>query len=306
MLSNQVRIKLERLRDLPTIPNVMADVLNAIEDPDINASRLAKIIETDQSLTAKILKTANSPYYGFVRKISTIDLAIVVMGLNTIKEIVLSLVVHKFFSKIDPRVFNVKHFWEYSVFCGSTARLLARKLGYKLAGEAFVAGLMHDIGILILVEYFKNDYKNVFNLAYNSKLSELEAEKKLLGFTHAEIGFWIAEKWNLPAPLCNSILNHHTHFSNFLKNKSLVTESVDFNEIAQPLTAIVSLAEWFAFIMGKMDWLPVYEDYELYLSKEVFDDISDDEIFEPNSAFELLKKEIEEEFLKASVFTTLE
>lgn len=306
MLNDNVRIKLERLRDLPTIPHIMSEVLHAIEDPDISAARLAKIMEKDQALTAKILKTANSPYYGFVRRISTIDLAVVVMGLNTIKEIVLSLVVHKFFSKIDKKIFNIQHFWEYSVFCASTSRLLARKLGYKLAGEAFVAGLMHDIGILILVEYFTNDYKKIFNIAYNQKISELESEINILGFNHAEIGYWLAEKWNLPDSLCASILNHHTHFSKFSKNDIINTQTVDFDEIGQPLTAIVSLSEWFAFIMGKMDWLPVYQESELYLSKEVFDDISDDEIFEPNSAFDLLKKEIEDEYLKAAIFTTFE
>ena len=225
-LNEQARVKLARLRELPTIPHIMAEVLRAMEDPDISASKLAKIIEKDQSLTAKILKSANSPLYGFVRRISTIDLAIVVLGLNTIREIVLSLVIYKFFAKIDPKYFNVKAFWEYSVFCGSTSKLMARKLGYRLAGEAFVAGLMHDVGILILVEYFENDYKKIFNISYTDKISELEAERQVLGFTHAEIGYWLAEKWNLPDPLCQAILHHHTHYSAFLKTEKLLQKQL--------------------------------------------------------------------------------
>jgi HD-like signal output (HDOD) protein len=305
MLNEKAKLKLERIRELPTIPHIMSEVLNAIEDPDINAPRLAKIIEKDQALAAKILKAANSPLYGFVKKISTIDLAVVVMGLTTIKEIVLSLVVQKFFKKIDQKIFNVKRFWEYSLFCATTSRLMARKLGYKLAGEAFVAGLMHDIGILVLVEYFTGDYKKIFNTSYNAKISEIEAENKILGFTHSEIGYWLANKWNLPDKLSNAILNHHIHYTKFKDQKELAKELVDFKEIDQPLTAIVSLSEWFAFIMGKMEWLPVYEDFELYLSKEVFEDISEDDIFEPDSAFEILKKEIEDEYEKASIFNEL-
>jgi len=156
MLELTIQRKLESLRQLPTVPFVLSEVLNAVDNVNMSAAALASIIERDQSLAARVLAVANSPFYGFSRKISTIDLAIVVLGLNSIKEIVLSLVIKRFFTNIRRDLFDVNAFWQYSVFCGACSRLLARKLDYRIAGEAFVAGLTHDIGYIILIQYFIN------------------------------------------------------------------------------------------------------------------------------------------------------
>ena len=213
MLSPGIQRKLESLTQLPTIPFVISEVLSAVDNTNISASRLGSLIEHDQSLTAKVLKVANSPFYGFSRKISTIDLAIVVMGLNTIKEIVLSLAIQRFFSNINPMNFDIKSFWQYSVFCGASARLLARKLGYRLVGEAFVAGLMHDIGILIIIQYFYDHFKKIRELMRSRGASLIKAEKAVLKSTHCDIGAWIGERWNLPSQLCMSIRFHHSTYA---------------------------------------------------------------------------------------------
>lgn len=303
ILDPKIQKKLDSIVELPTIPTVMSQVLAALDNPNLSANQLASLIERDQTLIAKVLKVANSPFYGFARKISTIDLAVVILGMNVLKEIVLSLLIQKFFSRLSKTMFDVKSFWNYSLFCGASAKLLARKLGYKLAGEAFVAGLMHDLGILIIIENFRKQFGEIRKLQKSKDLSIVEAEMQVLGATHSDIGLWLAEKWNLPPKLCLAIKNHHTHYKDLLKNdiQKFVTD-VNFDEIDQPLTAIVSLSEWFAQIMDFKQWDKNYKAPPYYLSEELFEDLSEEEILAPDSAFELLKKEMLEEYQKAAIF----
>lgn len=304
MLDPKIQKKLDSIVELPTIPTIMSQVLAALDNPNLSATQLASIIERDQTLTAKVLKVANSPFYGFARKISTIDLAVVILGINVLKEIVLGLLIQKFFTRLSKSMFDVKSFWNYSLFCGAAAKLLARKLGYKLAGEAFVAGLMHDLGILIIIENFRKQFGEIRKLQKTKDLSITEAESFVLGATHADIGLWLAEKWNLPPKLCLAIKNHHTNYKDLLppNDKQILNLDVNFHEIDQPLTAIVSLAEWFAQIMDFKQWDKYYKPPTYYLSEELFEDLSDEEILDPNSAFELLKKEMIEEYQKAAIY----
>ena len=134
MLNEKIRKKLEARKDLPTIPATAAAVLQSIDDPNASAASLARIIERDVSLTARVLAVANSPFYGLLRKVSTVELALVILGLSAVKEILLSLVVQRIFATMRTEVLDVREFWNYSVYCGSTARFLARKLGYRVAG----------------------------------------------------------------------------------------------------------------------------------------------------------------------------
>lgn len=297
MLNEKIKNKLESLRKLPTIPVVINNVLRLTDDPNASAAQIANAIERDQSLTARILRVANSPFYGFARRISTIDLAVVVMGTNTIKEIVLSLVIQKFLKNSSTKIFDIKSFWDYSLFCGSTSRLLARKLGYTIAGEAFVAGLMHDIGILIIADNFTNKFNEIFKLIENKQVGLIQAEEEILDTNHMEIGAFIGQKWNLPEQLCAAILNHHTPYS--IINRESAGIEIDLENIHQPLTAIVSMSEWFSDKLNQKKWCPSDITPDYYLSEEIFSDLSEDEMLSEESAFFILKQEILEEYEKA-------
>jgi len=299
MLDRSIERRLEGLRDLPAVPLVISQVLKALDNPNMRANTLAKLIERDQTLTSKVLKVANSAFYGFSRRISTIDLAIIIMGLNSIKEIVIGLVVQRFLSKINKNLLDVNVFWQYSLFCGACSRVLARKMGYKLAGEAFVAGLMHDLGILILLQYFTKEFRQISILQEEEKFSLIEAEQIVLNCTHAEIGAWLAKKWNLPENLCQAIEHHHTPFYKF-NDLEPVNEGI--SEIRQPLTAIVSMAEWMADEIGYKSWSNANRKSELYLGAEIFDDFNSSDIMDGKSAFQILKQEIIEEYERASEF----
>jgi len=302
-----MRRKLNSLTDLPTVPVVISQLLRALDNTDLPTKTIANLIERDQALTTRILRAANSPFYGFSRQISTVDLAVIIMGLNTIKEIVIGLVVQKFFSRISKSRFDVNTFWNYSLFSGSCCRLLARKLVYKLAGEAFVAGLMHDLGILIIVEKFSITYGRVIAIQEQENLSLVESEEMVMDCNHGVIGAWLAERWNLPAHLCESIRYHHVPFQKLLQNKESeeIQKTASFNSIDQPLTAIVSLSEWFAEDMGYKGWCSERRKSPLYLSSEIFEDLNENDYLNTNSAINVLKAEILEEYNRASEFTQI-
>ena len=200
----------ERIIGLPTLPTVVTEIISLVDNPRSSADDLARVISTDQALTAKMLKIANSALYGFPRRISTVALAVVVLGFETIKNLCLGVsVLEKFAWEGEDGLFDRQKFWEHAVGCGVAGRILAKKVKYRLAGEVFVAGILHDIGKLILSQYFGDEFAAALVLAQEENLYISEAEERVLGVTHAEVGGWLAERWNLPRQLVEVIAFHH-------------------------------------------------------------------------------------------------
>jgi len=195
---------------LSALPTIIAKMIELVDNPKTSASTLGKLISTDQVLTARVLKLANSAFYGFPRRISTINLAIVVLGFDTLKDLGLSVsVINRFSSNTSDTDFDMSRFWEHSIGCGIAGRLFARKYKYRIVGEVFVAGLLHDIGKLVVNQYMPGDFKEIQRIVKEEGISFIDAEMKILGVTHAEIGKWLTEKWNLPSVLCDAIMYHH-------------------------------------------------------------------------------------------------
>lgn len=200
----------EKIIGLPTLPTIVTQLIALVGDPKSSARQLAKLISTDQALTAKILKVANSAFYGFPRKIATIQLAIVVLGFEAVKNLGLSVAVLKRFSSgKEHRLFDRQRFWGHAIASAVAGQMLAKRFNYKVEAEAFVCGILHDIGKLILVEYFPNQFSEALEKAQTESLTIAEAEEQTLGVTHADIGGWLAEKWNLPQALVETIAYHH-------------------------------------------------------------------------------------------------
>jgi HD-like signal output (HDOD) protein len=199
----------ESIIGLPTLPTVVAKMITLVDNPRTSATSLARLIASDQALTARILKLANSAYYGFSREISTVNMAIVVLGFNTVKEMGLSLSVFDAFKYGKPNdQFDLNRFWEHSIACGIASRMLARTFYTRFTGEAFVAGLLHDIGKVILNQYFHDDFMKIIELQIGG-ISLEEAENQVIGTHHSQIGSWLAEKWNLPRLISRTLLYHH-------------------------------------------------------------------------------------------------
>ena len=210
--------KLDRLRKitesiigLPTLPTVITQMIGLVDNPQTSARDVSRLISTDQALTAKILKLANSAFYGFPREIATVNHAVVVLGFETVKSLGLSVsVLERFASGGNSSNFDRQKFWEHCIACGVAARLLAGKLRYRIQGEAFAAGILHDIGKLVLSQYFVEEFTEIMEVMRREDIYIGEAEERVLGVSHAEVDSWLAERWNLPDQLVETIAFHHT------------------------------------------------------------------------------------------------
>ncbi|MBN98439.1 MAG: HD family phosphohydrolase [Gemmatimonadetes bacterium] len=201
----------ESIIGLPTLPTVITQMIGLIDNPQTSARDVSQLIATDQALTAKILKLANSAFYGFPREISTVNHAVVVLGFETVRSLGLSVsVLERFAGGTSNSPFDRQKFWEHSIACGIAARMLAGKFRYRIHGEAFAAGILHDIGKLVLSQYFTDEFIEIIELMRTQNLYIGKAEEMVLGVTHAEVGSWLAERWNLPNQLVDTIAYHHT------------------------------------------------------------------------------------------------
>lgn len=200
----------DRLKDIPTLPTVVQKIISIVDSPDTSASDLNKAISTDQALSAKVLKLVNSAFYGFPKKIETLQHAIVILGFNTVRSLALSISMLDFFSKRSVRhQINYIEFWRHSIGCSALARMIAKNAFPAIAEESFVAGLLHDIGILVLDQFFPVDFSQVLETIEKDKLTLYKAEKEVFDFTHSDVGRMLAERWNLPDALLYSIAYHH-------------------------------------------------------------------------------------------------
>lgn len=210
MTVDEIRERIKTIIQLPALPAIAMEVVELIDNPKTSAAKLGQVISSDQALTAKVLKIANSPFYGFPRKISTIEFAIIVLGFDALKEIVISISLISSLQKRSDQYLNSQQFWDHSISTAVIGRMLAKELGYRVAGEVFVAGLLHDMGITALHRYFNSEYRRIIDIIKESELSMTEAEESVLGVTHGDVGGWLAERWNLPAQLIEAIAYHHT------------------------------------------------------------------------------------------------
>lgn len=218
--SGEVDKRVERLRrstesvlTLPTLPESVSRLLGMVDDPDTSARALAQAISSDQVLTARVLKLANSSYYGFQQKVGTVSLALVVLGFQSVKDLALTTSVMRTFGKAssDAR-FDMRVFWEHALAVAVASRHLSRVLRVGTAGEAFTAGILHDIGQVVLHEYHPEAFQEAIHLAREGGKPLNEAEIEVLGAGHPQVGGWLCRRWNLPDRICEAVSLHHGPF----------------------------------------------------------------------------------------------
>jgi putative nucleotidyltransferase with HDIG domain len=193
---------LTRYKDLPTLPDVVARVMQIVSNPLTTAEDLNQVISMDPALTFKILRLANSAFYGFPREITTITQAVTTLGFNTIRNLALSVSVHKMmFADRERGLFSYRDFWKHCVAVGVCSRILARRIGYKSDENAFTAGLLHDIGKSLLERMDHASFLAAIEASRAQSRPLWTVEQELLGVDHAAIGGRLAEIWNLSQDL---------------------------------------------------------------------------------------------------------
>jgi HD-like signal output (HDOD) protein/signal transduction histidine kinase len=201
--------KIKISKNLPTLPHILLRLIDACNDSDNTISEISKIIDKDSSLSARVMKMVNSAYLGLPVRVTGVEQALLLLGTETVKNIAVSAAVSQVFAttKSDD-LFKLKQFWYHSLLCATLSELVARKTSYSAPDEAFLAGLLHDIGKLILWVNFPNDYAQVLHLAAD-RAALLEQEQKRLGTTHSAVGAWMIERWNLQSFMADAVLFHH-------------------------------------------------------------------------------------------------
>jgi putative nucleotidyltransferase with HDIG domain len=196
-------------RDLPAMPHVASKVLELSGNPNTSAVKLQQVIADDQAMAARILKIANSAMYACSRKIKTLTEAIVMLGFNSIRSLVVTSAARNLYSTNSRMGLKERLLWEHSIGTACACRLLVQSESPALAEEAFLAGLMHDIGKLVLNQQAADRFDEVVQTVYNESRMFVETERALLGFDHAEVGALLVNKWKLAPALEVIIANHH-------------------------------------------------------------------------------------------------
>lgn len=193
--------------DLPTMPHVASLVLQKLSNPNTTPKELHQIISADQALTARILKVANSPLYGCSRSINRLTDAVVIMGFDSLRSLVMSSVMQDLFKSFG---LTEKLLWEHSFGCGAISKQIARVIKYPKVEEAFLAGLLHDIGKVVLNLKIPDKMREIVQEVYNNPgVSFTDTEQKVFGFNHAQVGKLIAKKWNFAETVEETIGYHH-------------------------------------------------------------------------------------------------
>ena len=199
---------LSRISDVPTLPASVLRVMQMIEDPFCSSSDLAKVIQADPAMAAKVLKLANSSYYGFRQKIANIPQAVTLLGFATLKNALLAAAVFDMF-RVQGTGFDLNALWKHSITTATAAKLVAKRTRYPQSEKVWTAALLHDIGKIILARFVPQGLAEVRDTVREEQLGMYDAEKKVIGLSHPALGAWVLGRWGLPAPIVEAVEFHH-------------------------------------------------------------------------------------------------
>jgi HD-like signal output (HDOD) protein len=209
-LRELIRERVERLNSIPTVPAIIRPLLFYLERPvdQVEVQRIVDLVSCDEAISAQCLRVANSALYFRSREVRSVHGAIVVLGVRQVREILLSCSLLNLLPKqnwvIDPLVF-----WEHSLGCGLVSRFCARKARFAEPERAYLAGLLHDLGELVNMMSFQEEFRAAAQLARSEQIPLHQAERSALGFTHCDTGKILAEHWRLPEDIMEVVEHHH-------------------------------------------------------------------------------------------------
>ena len=201
--------RIETSRNLPTLPHILVKLIEVCDTETDTIKEISEVINKDTSLSARLMRLVNSAYYGLPNRVNSIDQVVILLGTNAVKNIAISASVYQAFNKAkDSSVFRLKQFWWHSLMCANLAKRIAEKTAYTAPDEAFLSGLLHDIGKLVLWVNFSKKYADILQSS-RGKPDLLLAGEIRLGATHCEVGAWMINRWNLQSFMADAVLYHH-------------------------------------------------------------------------------------------------
>lgn len=224
-----------KIRTFPSIPSLYFEVLRELRSPDADARRVGEIISKDLAMSTKVLQVLNSAYYAIPRQITDPTEAVNMLGFEMVKSLVLCIQVFSQFDKVKPVYFSIDKLWRHSTEVAQSARQIARfeNLGAEAADEVYTAGLLHDIGKLVLVSNFCEPYGEMLQRIEKDKIPLCEAEKETFGASHAQIGAYLIGLWGMPLAMAEAACFHHNP-------KRIGTTAINTVALVHAANAIVS------------------------------------------------------------------
>jgi len=281
IMNDSLRLYVQKITKLPTIPFIAQEILNMVNNDLTSINKLENIIEKDPAISAKILSVANSAFFGYQTSSGTIANAIMRIGVSNVKNIAIGISLMTVFTDKKP-VQTVgaqyQRIFKHSLAVGMVARQLSRELKLNISDEIFMNGILHDLGFMVLNNYFPEKFSKVLS-KFEKTTNFLEAEKKVLGFTHADIGTWLADKWNLPKDIIDTSLYHHT--PSLAKSNR---EHVALTHIADYITSknvfyITEADPNYPLDVSTFDVLGISENYFKEIEATINKEMLSDEIF---------------------------
>ncbi len=210
MAAERIDQIIENVRSLPPLPAAVEKVIRMADNPEVDPNEMAIIIHNDSSLTARILRVANSSFFGLSRTVGTVSQAIMILGFQGVKNLALGMSV---LDRLQPRQrtssLPIEDIWRHSMAVASAARMMTARTGLSEPEEAFVAGLLHDMGKLVLMNNFGEEWELLLEIDRAQEKRLYQLEKEAFGMDHAEVGFVLCEHWNIPAKMSRIIAEHH-------------------------------------------------------------------------------------------------
>ena len=197
-------------RSLGSYGPVLQEIEQALQSPQCNLNTIGDAIQKDPDLTARLLRLANSPFFGFANRLSTVAEAVSLLGIQQIQDMIVASSVLEQFKGVPDNLVNKHSFWQHSLAVGLTARLLAMERRLPKPDKFFVAGLLHDVGRLVLLSQAEEWVRAVFEEYQREKILLRDAEKKVLGYDHQEIAAELLQSWSYPASLVQAVEFHHS------------------------------------------------------------------------------------------------
>lgn len=265
---------------IPSLPTIYTRISDTVEDPRSSMRDIAQIISTDQSLSARLLRLVNSAFFGFPSKIDTISHAVTIVGTQQLRDLALATAIIQMFKNIPAELVDMKSFWRHSIGCGIASRLLASYHCEPNIEHFFVAGLLHDVGRLILYGKMAEEAKEILTQAREKHEILHHVERQVLGFDHADVGGLLLQEWKLPATLEEAVKYHHrpTRAPNYMVDSGithiadLITNALELGTSGESFVPLLDESCWSQLVFSPSILAPMTKqvDQQFHDSVDLF------------------------------------